>query len=277
MEVKCMRKNFIILFTLITALVTAMGAAAQVRPYNVSDLQVQNLLDRIETKTDNFRRVLTNALSRSSMNDSEILNDLTEFENSTAALNRKFGARSSVDSDVEDVLRSAADINQFMQNSRLNYTAQNSWTALRTDLNTLAQYYRVSWNWTNPVYNDNDDRVGTLPYTGSDADVRSLITRLETNTDNYRRQVTLDLDRSALNDTKSETSLSSYITDFENSVDTLKQNFGSRRSTSKDVEDILNRASFIDTFMRDYRVSRATENSWRVIRNDLVRCQLITA
>jgi hypothetical protein len=111
--------------------------------------------------------------------------------------------------------------------------------------------------------------MSSVPYTVSDANVRTLIARLETNTDSYRQQVMLDFDRSALNNTKSEDSLTSQINEFENSVDSLKRNFQSRRSTAKDVEDVLNSASGIDAFMRDYRLSRATEMSWRSIRNDL--------
>jgi hypothetical protein len=253
-------------FTILTLSFTTL-LQAQVRPYNVSDYQVRSLLTRIETKTDNFKRSLTNA---SSNNSNSLLNYVTEFENATDALTQKFGTRSSADSDVEDVLQRAAYINQFIQKNRVALSVQNSWTSLRTDLDTLAQYYRVSWNWTNPTYDDdNNDTVGTVPYTVSDANVRTLITRLETNTANYRRQAMLDFDNSALNNTKSEDSFTSHITEFENSIDSLKRNFQSRRSTAKDVEDALNHAYFIDTFMRDYRLSRPTEISWRAIRTDL--------
>jgi len=39
-------------------------------------------------------------------------------------------------------------------------TIQNQWNLIRTDLNTLANYYRISWNWnsmpTNPTYQPNN-------------------------------------------------------------------------------------------------------------------------
>ena len=77
------------------------------------------------------------------------------------------------------------------------------------------------------------------------------------------------LDRSVLNNTRSEQALFNYITEFENATDKLKQNFDARRSTQADVEEVLSRAYNIDAFMRDYRFSTVAENDWRLIRTDL--------
>ncbi len=265
-----MRNRLIFLFALLTVCFT-VAAQAQVRPYYVSDRQIQTLLDRIETRTDNFKRVATDALDRSRINNTRsedsIADYIEAFENSTDRLREKFDDRKSIRSDVEDVLTRASYINQFMLNNRLTVSAQNQWSSLRSDLNTLASYYRVSWRWTNPI--SSGGGFGTLPYRVSEANMRSLISRLETNTDRYRRQVEFDLNRSILNNTKSETSLNVYIADFENSVDSLKRNFESRRSTTQDVNEVLDRAFYIDSFMRDYRLRPVTETSWRTIRTDL--------
>ncbi len=86
-----------------------------------------------------------------------------------------------------------------MMRNRLNAATQRNWTAIRTDLNTLANYYSVSWNWNNPrtpVYN--------RPYRVNDTQVQALLTGIETKTDIFKRTVNRSLDRSRINNTNSE-------------------------------------------------------------------------
>lgn len=247
------------------------NTSTSTRSYRTTDATVQALLRRIETGTNTFKRSVDRALLRQRNNDSstEITQYIADFEIETDRLQQKFVSRQSVSSDVSGVLTRASSLDSFMRNNRLNAAAQRDWNLLKADLDTLAGYYDVSWNWTNPPINNNNPTVGGLPYRVSDTNVRTLLTRLETNTDRYRRQIVLDLDRSALNNTRSEDSMVAYITDFENSVDRLKQNFESRRSATTDVDDVLNRAYYIDAFMRDYRFSTTTEGQWTAIRRDL--------
>lgn len=244
------------------------------RPYRVTDNQVQNLLVRIETLTDVFKRSAERGNRRNNTNTNtteDISQLISDFENETDRLKQKFDSRQSVVADVTQLLTRASYINSYITNNRLNQGAQRDWNLLKTDLDTLAGYYSVSWNWTNPPVNNNNNfpTNGSNPYKVSDTNVRTLLARLETNTDNYQRQLNLDIDRSTLNNTRSETTLNTYITDFEASVMKLRQNFDSRRSTSADVDEVLNRAYNIDTFMRDYRLSATTESQWRLVRNDL--------
>ena len=93
----------------------------------------------------------------------------------------------------------------------------------------------------------------------TDRQVQAILTSLESRTDIYRRDMTIALDRSILNNTRSETSAISYITEFENATDRLKQNFDARRSTTNDVNEVLTRAGYIDSFMRDYRFDTRAE------------------
>jgi len=246
------------------------------RSYRVTDATVQALLRRIETGTDVFKRSVDRALYRQNNTDTATSASqyIADFETETDRLKQRFDSRQSVSTDVSSVLTRASAIDSFMRTNRLNTAAQRDWNLLKADLNTLAGYYDVSWNWTNPPINNSpinngNTTVGGLPYRVSDTNVRTLLTRLETNTDNYRRQITLDLDRSALNNTRSEDSMVAYITDFENSVDRLKQNFDARRSATTDVDEVLNRAYYIDAFMRDYRFSTTTTSQWTAIRRDL--------
>ncbi len=252
---------------------------AQTRPYRVADRQILTVLTRIETNTDIYKQQADNALRRGTLSGGDTQdafdNYVADFQSATAALSQNFDARNSTSSDVQDLLNRADDINQFMQRNRLNQTTQRTWTTIRTDLSTLATYYNVRWNWNNTNnINQNGsyptgNTGGTKPYRVSDGNVQTLLTRLETRTAAYKREVNSALDRSVMNNTRSEDSIISYISDFETATDKLRQNFDSRRSASADVEDVLNRAYYIDGFMRDYRLTTAAESQWRLVRTDL--------
>ncbi len=272
--------NFFSLFLFLGLISTTTFVQAQVRPYRVTDRQVLTVLTRVETNTDIYKRQLTNALNRGALADGDsqdsILNYITEFETAVNNLNQNFDARRSAGNDVEEVLNRAGEINQFMQRNRLNANAQRTWTTIRTDLTTLATYYNVRWNWNDinqsSTNNQNPSPIisgGTRPYRVTDSNVQTLLARLETRTDAYKREVGLALDRSVYNNTRSEDAVINYITEFENATDSLRQKFDSRRSVMTDVEEILNRAYFIDGFMRDYRLTPNAESQWRLIRTDL--------
>jgi hypothetical protein len=255
---------------------SAVVVEAQVRAYRVTDRQVRTLLNRIETKTDSFRRQIDAALDRSRYNNSGsedmINNYIADFDTSTDTLSNNFNSRTSASNDVYSVLQKAATIDNFMRNNRLNASVQNQWKSLRTDLNTLANYYNVAWNWNSiPTNNPTSPNYPNSPlaYTVADNLIRSVITNLENNTDRFKRNLDLALDRSSLNNTRSEDTINGYVADFESATNTLKSNFDSRRSTDADVESVLSKGYIIDGFMRDYRLTSQAETQWRTIRQNL--------
>lgn len=153
---------------------TVQTTHGQLRPYRVTDNQVRSLLTRIETKTDVFRNRLNNALDVSSVNGSQTEDQITgyvnEFEQATDRLRERFDSGSIANADVQEVLSRGSTIDRFMRNTRLTTAAQNQWTSLKTDLNTLATYYRVTWNWNNPTYTTgNNFPNNNYPNTGSNA------------------------------------------------------------------------------------------------------------
>jgi len=143
------KTNFIKGLFIITALLFPVAAAAQIG--GVRDRQVRTLLARIETRTDTFRREVDLSLNRSPLNstnrEDRISDFVGDFETATDALRRGFDTNRNVDNEVNEVLNRAVFINRFMTRNRLSYRAQSEWSALRTDLDTLARLYSVSWNW----------------------------------------------------------------------------------------------------------------------------------
>lgn len=151
------RITFLFFLALLTLGLTSAGVA-QTRPYRVSDRQVVALMTRVETKTDAYKREMDLALNRGRLSRSDtkemIQGYISDFENSTDQLKQRFDSGRSVSGDVSDVLTRAAYIDRFMGRNTLTVSAQTRWTTLKTDLNTLANYYQVSWNWsqTQPEY-----------------------------------------------------------------------------------------------------------------------------
>jgi hypothetical protein len=120
--------------------------------YTATDTQLSTLLTRIEQRTDTFRQQVDRGLDRGVYNgttrEDSIAAYVTEFENATDRLKRQFDDRRSTADDVNEVLTRATYIDQYIARNRaLPYAARGQWRMLRTDLNTLATYYRVSWNW----------------------------------------------------------------------------------------------------------------------------------
>ncbi len=235
--------------------------------------QVQNLLVRIETKTDVFKDEVDRSLDRSRIDDTNtedsINNYISNFETATDALRSRFNARQDVSAETTEVLNRATVIDTFMRTNRLSASAERQWTSLRTDLNMLARYYSLTWNWNQTIPGRFPSTSYTIPYTVSELQVRTLLTRIESKTDRYKRQLDSALDRSRLNDTNREDSISDYVTEFENATDRLKEKFDNDQSVGGDVSEVLTRASYIDQFMRRNRLSTAAVTQWSSLRTDL--------
>lgn len=164
----------------IVVLLSGIATIAQAqyqRPYYANDRTVQQLIRRIETRTNNFKVSLDRALDRSRLDDTrreDNINQLVSgFEQATNQLRDRFNARRSAISDVQMVLDRAAWIDNFMQRHALATAAERQWNLLRSDLNTLASYYRVAWNWSDPRQDNfgvNDRWTGTFRLNRSESD-----------------------------------------------------------------------------------------------------------
>ncbi len=122
-------------------------------PYRVSDKQVEELIHRIETQSDVFRKSLDTALDRSRLDGTRREDDINsfvkEFYQETKRLHEHFDSHKSTAGDVQTVLNRAAQIDQFMRRNRLqrDRKAQREWLQLRTHLEELARLYNVDWRW----------------------------------------------------------------------------------------------------------------------------------
>ncbi len=120
-------------------------------PYRISDKEVEQILHRIEQQSGRFRSSLDSALDRSRLDDTNREDDINafvrEFDQEVKRLHDRFDDRKSVAADVQAVLDRAARINNFMGRRGLTGQALNEWSALRANLDQLAEVYSVTWRW----------------------------------------------------------------------------------------------------------------------------------
>lgn len=134
----------------------------------LSDRELNQLIGRIENGGDTFRSSLNDAFDRSAYGQpgrQDNINDsLRNFESATDQLRNNFDARRSLQSDVERVVGQATLIEQFMRNNQLTDRTQNDWSAVRTDVNTLARAHNISSNLGNTSLGQFGSQTGGSTY-----------------------------------------------------------------------------------------------------------------
>jgi hypothetical protein len=175
------------------------------RSSRLSDGELNQLIQRIETGGDTFRASLTGALGQG-RNDQTTregnLNDAVRgLKDATDQLRNQFDARQPVADYVERVLARAVPIDTYMRNNRLNNRAQNDWSTLHGELNTLAGAYNIAANWQNgpdqrgpqAAYNSDNRLTGTFRLDSSRSDnPRDVADRATRSLSNNERQNVYD-------------------------------------------------------------------------------------
>ncbi|MBK9156384.1 MAG: hypothetical protein IPM25_19615 [Chloracidobacterium sp.] len=271
------RLKMILLAVAVTLTAGAFTVDAQI-VRRATNAQVQTLLNRLENNTDMFRSELDRRMDNSRLNNTQredvISRYLAAFENSTDDLRNNFADNDYTNDDVTAVLNYGWYLDDFVRNNRLGAATESRWRSIRTDLNTLARYYQVSWNWNRSTPPYPESHWQTLPGTAwairaNDRQMRSLLSALETKTDRYRRSMDRRLDNSRLDNTRVEDRISDYLSAFENATDDLRNNYTANRPTADDATKVLNFGWYIDDFMRRNRMGSVSEREWTSIRRDL--------
>ena len=121
--------------------------------YNLNDVQMRQLIDRMNVRSATFSRNLRNDLNRSGYNGrysaDEVRRQLSDFETALVQLRNRVNSRQSSSSDARNVLDRAAFLNTFLTDQQLSYQTENNWSSLRRDLDQLAGAYNIAWNWSN--------------------------------------------------------------------------------------------------------------------------------
>lgn len=108
-------------------------------------------------------------------------------------------------------------------------------------------------------------------YRLNDKQVETIIHSIENGAKSFRSSLDNALDRSRLDATNLEDNINARIKDFEEAIKQLHDHFDSGQSAAGDVQNVLNRASRIDEFMRRNRLDSPAQNDWSKMRHDLDR------
>jgi hypothetical protein len=245
----------------------------------LSDSDVERIIRRIEQQSDRFRSSLDDALDKSRFNGSNREDDINsfikDFYDQTKRLHDRFDDRKSASADVEAVLNRAARIDDFMRRNRISSKAQDDWSTLRGNLDELASAYNVGWRWDGysvapGIVSPSGTTVAGVPYRVSDKEVEKILRRIEEQSDRFRSALDSSLDRSRLDGTRSEDDINRFVKEFYEGTKTLRDRFDDHKSTSADVQAVLDRAASIDSFMRrnTMRNGNATRE-WERLRGNL--------
>jgi hypothetical protein len=121
------------------------------------NIPVRQVIRRIESRTDEFQNTLDGALDNSSLNGTELENEINSLVQNLEkeadqlrdrADNRPGGGIAPAD--VESLLKRAMMVDTFMFNHgmKLNDRARRDWARVRANLDELAAAYNVVWVWT---------------------------------------------------------------------------------------------------------------------------------
>ena len=254
----------LIVFAALFMLAGMTGVAQAQRLERLSEREMKNLLQRIENGADRFRDSIEKGLDRSRFDDTRAEDNINEyikdFEAATDRLKSRFDDDTSAASAVEEVLRRAANIENFMTRNRVTGRAENDWRQLRGNLEELARAYNVEWTWGG---------IASAPFRVDDKRVKNLLERMERDAVQFRRSLDDSLDKSRLDDTRAEDEINAYVKEFEKATDRLEDRFNSNQTASSQVEEVLSRAASIDTFMRNHRMTERALNDWMSLRRGL--------
>jgi hypothetical protein len=241
------------------------------QPYRIDDREVENMIRRIEQQSDKFKGSLDAALDKSRLNDSTREDDINAFVKAfyqrTKHLHEQFDRKKSASPDVQSVLDQAARIDGFMSRYPLTTRAQEDWSTLKSLLGDLAGAYNVGWSWGSSPIGTN---VSALPYRISDKEVEKVLTRIEKQSDKFRSALDSALDKSRLDGTNREDDINTFVKNFYEETKKLRDHFNDHKSTSADVQSVLDRAAEIDQFMSRNRLRRNNaENEWSNLKHNL--------
>jgi hypothetical protein len=248
----------------VLGIVVAAGAPnSAVAQYTTSDSSVRDLINRIQSRTDTLGRRIQNSSDRGNLSSSQVieLNRLiNDFMFATDQLERRLGTRRTSTSDARLVLDRATLIDNYAFNYRLGGGAEREWQAIRSDLDQLATAYNINWQWSSS--GSTGGSIG-IP---NDQQLRLLLQRVDSRTSNFSRNLRQDLNRRDLND---RNRASRELSQFETAVVNLRNRINSRQATSQDVQNVLEEASFLNSYVGNEQLSYQTENSWLALRSDL--------
>jgi hypothetical protein len=251
----------VLLLALANVCVTSEAAAQ--RQYRDNDVNMRNLIGRIETRTDAFRSALQNALNRSQLNgtarEDEVNGLASDLKSATNQLRSRFENRQSTSTDARLVLDRAALINNFLLSNWLDTTVDQNWRTLRGDLDQLARAYYLTWQW---------NTVGTVGAT-ADSRTRQLAQRINNRMPIFSRLFRQELNRGGLGARLEIDETRRHLTEFESAAGLWRNRLNNNQSSEEDARNVLEHAAYLNSFLANHQLASRVANDWSSMRQDL--------
>ena len=234
-------KSIVSVFILLAfSIVIGVRIQAQPQPNRNNTRQVGNMLQRLERSSSRFRNSLNLALVQGSVDQTQPQNDVSTFqpgfELAIKQFRDQFTRRLAVAADVESILQKASPINSFVTQNTLNPRVKNDWTSVRTDLNTLASVYGVSWQW-NQITPLKVDANGSFRL--SESELNQLIQRIDSGGDSFRVSLTDAFSQRGYDRTRSEGKMNDALRGFKKATDQLRIRFDAKQLVADDVRRLI--------------------------------------
>jgi hypothetical protein len=221
------------------------------------------LLQRIEKGAERYRNAMRNGLRNSRINlgqgEENIHQYVEDLQVSAKRLRERYDGQRSISADVEEVLRRAAYVDRFMQRHPLVTRADREWTALRQELDRLAQAYNVAWLAPGEV---------SRPMRLNDRELRALLERIKRGSDQFRNSLNKALKNDRTIDRQSRDNINQTLKDFSGAVERAKNKTNDQAFVSQ-AEELLRWASTIDRFMSTHRLGGPAQSDWASVRGGL--------
>jgi len=255
---------------LLFPIIIELDVQAQPQPNRNNTRQVGNMLQQLERSSSRFRNSLNVELVQRSVDQTRPQNDISSFQAgfdlAIKQFRDQFTRRLAVGSDVEGVLQKASPINSFMSQNTLNPKVQNEWASVRTNLNTLASAYGISWQWNQPIAIKVDSNRS---FRLSESELTQLIQQIENGGDKFRVSLTDAFDRRPYDRTRSEGNMNDALRGFKKATDQVRIRFDARQLVSDDVQRLLDLAQPLENFMRANPLTDRARDDWSTLRTNL--------
>jgi hypothetical protein len=265
---KSIASVFILLLFLI---IIGVDVRAQQQLNRNNTRQVGNMLQRLERSSSRFRNSLNVALVQGSVDQTQPQNDISTFQAgfdlAIKQFRDQFTRRLAVASDVESILHQASPINSFITQNTLKPRVKNDWATVRTDLNTLASAYGISWQWNQltPMKVDSN-----RSFRLSESELTQLIEQIENGGDKFRVSLTDAFFQRPYDCTRAEGNMNDALRGFKKATDQVRIRFDAQQLVSDDVQRLLDQAQPIDNFIRDNPLTERARSDWSTLRTNLI-------
>jgi hypothetical protein len=249
---------------LVTLVVTALAASGMAQFGSQS--AIRDVVRRIQTRTDSLQRAAQIASDRNTYRVEDLTRLISDFEVSVNQLDRRLSSNRANAADARTVLDRASSIDNFFVSNRIGSGTLREWQSLRADIDQLAGYYNLTTSWGSGTSTGNTG--GYNDYNLSAVQMRQLVQRLQTRSTTFSRNLRMDLNRYNIG---SSDEIRSHLTQFESELVQLRNRVNSRQSTSSDVQEVLEHAAYLNSFVQDRQLSFQTENNWTTLRQDIDR------